>query len=55
MEYRFCVRRKRAWATAEYGPPAIVLIGCWAHARRHFRDAHLSSHPAEGAEFLHLI
>lgn len=42
-------------ATAEYGPPAIVLIGCWAHARRYFRDAHLSSHPAEGAEFLHLI
>ncbi|OQC32213.1 MAG: Transposase IS66 family protein [Verrucomicrobia bacterium ADurb.Bin070] len=42
-------------ATAGYGPPAIVLIGCWAHARRHFRDAHLSSHPAEGAEFLHLI
>ena len=42
-------------ATAEYGPPAIILIGCWAHVRRYFREAHLSSHPAEGAAFLHLI
>jgi transposase len=42
-------------ATAEYGPPAIVPVGCWAHVRRYFREAHLSSHPAEGAAFLHLI
>jgi hypothetical protein len=42
-------------ATLEYGPPAIVLTGCWAHVRRYFREAHLSDHPAEGAAFLHLI
>ncbi|MDD4020089.1 MAG: transposase [Kiritimatiellae bacterium] len=42
-------------ATAEYGPPAIILAGCWAHMRRYFREAHLSGHPAEGAAFLHLI
>ena len=42
-------------AAAGSGPPAVDLIGCWAHARRYFREAHLSGHPAEGAAFLHLI
>jgi len=42
-------------ATAEFGPPPVDLIGCWAHVRRYFREAHLSSHPAEGAAFMHLI
>ncbi|NLG02080.1 MAG: IS66 family transposase [Lentisphaerae bacterium] len=45
----------RALASAEEGPPALRLAGCWAHARRHFLDAHKTSHPAQGAEFLHLI
>jgi len=42
-------------ATVEFGPPPVDLIGCWAHVRRYFREAHLSSHPAEGAAFMHLI
>ena len=33
----------------------ITLAGCWAHARRYFRKAHESGHPAEGAEFIALI
>lgn len=45
----------RRLAPAEEGPPALRLAGCWAHARRYFLDAHKTSHPALGAEFLHLI
>ena len=33
----------------------IELRGCWAHARRYFLDAHKTSHPREGAEFVALI
>jgi transposase len=41
-------------ASREAGPP-VTLVGCWAHTRRYFLDAHRTSHPAEGAEFIHLI
>lgn len=33
----------------------IELRGCWAHVRRYFLDAHRTSHPREGAEFVALI
>jgi transposase len=33
----------------------LIFIGCWAHARRYFLNAHRGSHPREGAEFLALI
>lgn len=33
----------------------ICLFGCWAHVRRYFMDAHRTSHPLEGAEFLAMI
>lgn len=45
----------RKLASAEEGPPAMRLVGCWAHARRYFLDAHKTSHPVQGAEFVHLI
>ena len=45
----------RKLASAEDGPPAMRLVGCWAHARRYFLDAHKTSHPVQGAEFVHLI
>jgi len=45
----------RKLASVEDGPPAMRLAGCWAHARRYFLDAHKTSHPVQGAEFVHLI
>ena len=33
----------------------ITLLGCWAHVRRYFLDAHRTSHPREGAEFVAMI
>lgn len=33
----------------------VELLGCWAHVRRRFLDAHRSDHPAEGAEFVAMI
>lgn len=33
----------------------ITLLGCWAHVRRYFLDAHRTSHPLEGAEFVAMI
>jgi transposase len=45
----------RKLASAEDGPPAMRLVGCWAHVRRYFLDAHKTSHPVQGAEFVHLI
>ena len=45
----------RKLASAEDGPPAMRLAGCWAHVRRYFLDAHKTSHPVQGAEFVHLI
>lgn len=45
----------RKLASAEDGPPALRLVGCWAHVRRYFLDAHKTSHPVQGAEFVHLI
>lgn len=34
---------------------ALELRGCWAHARRYFLEAHRTSHPREGAEFVAII
>ncbi len=45
----------RKLSCAEDGPPAMRLVGCWAHVRRYFLDAHKTSHPVQGAEFVHLI
>ncbi len=42
-------------ASLRSGHPPLDIVGCWAHVRRYFREAHLSSHPAEGAAFMHLI
>lgn len=33
----------------------LTPVGCWAHVRRYFLEAHRSSHPAEGAEFVAMI
>ncbi len=33
----------------------IELRGCWAHTRRYFLDAHKTSHPLEGAEFVAMV
>jgi transposase len=45
----------RKLGSVEDGPPALRLVGCWAHVRRYFLDAHKTSHPVQGAEFVHLI
>jgi len=34
---------------------SLILRGCWAHARRYFLEAHRTSHPREGAEFVAII
>ena len=33
----------------------LIFIGCWAHVRRYFVNAHRNGYPREGAEFIALI
>lgn len=33
----------------------LIFIGCWAHVRRYFVNAHRNGYPKEGAEFVAMI